>query len=122
MESGAATPSSGPAVDRDGAMADPVPPRLTLLSRAYCSLCGTMQDAVTPLAAASGLVLDVVDVDAHPSLVEAWGDLVPVLFLGEPAAANELCHYHFDHARIAAALTAVGARPAPAVARGAQIR
>ncbi len=96
-----------------------MPRRLTLLSRAYCSLCGTMQDAVAPLATAHGVELDVVDVDAHPGLVEAWGDLVPVLFLGEPAAANELCHYQFDHARVAAALTALDVRPAAPVAREA---
>ena len=122
MDSRAATPSAGPAVDRDGAMAGAAPRRLTLLSRAYCSLCGTMQDAATPLAAAHGLVLDVIDVDAHSDLVAAWGDLVPVLFLGEPAAANELCHYHFDPARVAAALTTAGDRPPAPVAREAQIR
>jgi len=90
--------------------------RLTLLSRAYCSLCDAMQEAAAPVAVVHGLSLEVIDIDAHPRLVATWGDLVPVLFLGEPAAANELCHYHYDAARVQAALTGGCSRLAGAVA------
>ena len=78
--------------------------RLTLLSRAYCGLCDAMLREATPVAQAQGLAIDVVDVDAHPALVEAWDTLVPVLFLGRPDRENELCHYHFDAERVLAAL------------------
>jgi hypothetical protein len=77
---------------------------LTLLSRAYCSLCDAMLREATSVARARGLTLDVIDVDAHPALVQAWDTLVPVLFLGAPDPANELCHYHFDAERVNAGL------------------
>lgn len=63
-----------------------------------------MQRAVGPLALARGVALDVIDVDADPALEAAWGERVPVLFLGAPEPAHELCHYHFDPGRVAAAL------------------
>ena len=34
------------------------------------------------------------------ALEAVWGDRVPVLFLGPPAPARELCHYHLDAARV----------------------
>ena len=92
---------SGPGVDD-------VRVRLTLLTRAYCSLCDDMQRSVAPLAAAAGTGLDVIDVDADPALEAAWGAWVPVLFLGAPEPAREICHYHFDPERWVAALTAAG--------------
>jgi thioredoxin reductase (NADPH) len=79
---------------------------LTLLHRAYCHLCDEMQEALRPLAAAAGVAVHVVDVDADSDLEAVWGDLVPVLFLGPPARGNELCHYHLDAARVCAALRA----------------
>jgi thioredoxin reductase (NADPH) len=79
--------------------------KLTLLTRAYCHLCDEMQDAVTPLAMAMGIPVTVVDVDAHPALEAAYGDLVPVLFAGEPGSGVELCHFRFDRARVERALT-----------------
>jgi hypothetical protein len=78
--------------------------RLTLLSRAYCHLCDEMAAALAPLAAAHGAVVTTLDVDADPALEEAWGELVPVLLLGSAADGIELCHYHLDAARVAAAL------------------
>lgn len=79
---------------------------LVLLSRAYCSLCDTMQQEAAPVAVAHGTRLEVIDVDADPELAQRWGDLVPVLFLGDPDPAHELCHYHFDARQVAAALAA----------------
>ena len=78
--------------------------RLTLLSRAYCHLCDEMLAAVEPLAAAAGATVAVVDVDADAELERAYGDRVPVLFAGEPAAGDELCHFRVDLRRIEAAL------------------
>ncbi len=77
---------------------------LTLLHRAYCHLCDDMLDALRPIAAAAGASIAVVDVDAHADLEAVWGDRVPVLFLGPPAPARELCHYNLDAARVRAAL------------------
>ena len=60
-----------------------------------------MLAAVAPLAAARGASVDVIDVDAPstPRSRRRWGDRVPVLFVGPPAPARELCHYHLDAAR-----------------------
>lgn len=82
---------------------------LTLLTRAYCHLCDEMLEAVRPMAAANGATLSVVDVDTDAVLEAVYGDLVPVLFAGDPADGRELCHYRLDPARVAAAFAA----PAP---------
>lgn len=65
--------------------------------------------ALRPIAAAAGASIAVVDVDAHADLEAVWGDRVPVLFLGPPAPARELCHYHLDAARVHAALVGAAA-------------
>ena len=82
--------------------------RLTLLSRAYCHLCDEMLDELMPLAA--GTPVDVLDVDSpdHAGLDAQFGDAVPVLFAGPPVAANEICRYRLDAARLAAALAKTG--------------
>jgi hypothetical protein len=89
--------------------------QLTLLVRAYCHLCDEMLDALAPLAAARKAPVRIVDVDADPALEAAWGDLVPVLFAGDPAPGADLCHYRLDAARVAAALDI-------AIASGREIR
>ncbi|MEP7207964.1 MAG: glutaredoxin family protein [Casimicrobiaceae bacterium] len=94
---------------------------LTLLARAYCSLCETMQALVTPVAARFGATVEVIDIDAHPAWVERWGDLVPVLLLGEPEDGRELCHYHADLPALAQALAAAQ-RPPGGMAGEAEIR
>jgi len=89
---------------------------LTLLTRAYCHLCDEMLAAVTPLAAASGATLAVIDVDANPWLERLYGDRVPVLFAGDPEAGRELCHGRLDRKQVEAALqvsSAVGTEVAP---------
>jgi glutaredoxin len=77
---------------------------LTLLSRAYCHLCDEMRDALLPIALRHGVAVVEVDVDAHPALEAAFGDLVPVLLLGTPEHGVELCHYHLDAPAVEAAL------------------
>jgi len=86
--------------------------QLTLLGRAYCHLCDDMAAALAPLAAAHGVRVDVVDVDADPALDAAYGERVPVLFLGPPRDGAELCHFHLDAARVRAALAAGATGPA----------
>jgi hypothetical protein len=82
--------------------------KLTLLTRAYCHLCDEMLAAVGPLAAARGARVVVVDVDADPALEKTFGELVPVLFAGDPATGVELCHHHLDPARVEEALSGAG--------------
>ena len=79
-------------------------PGLCLLVRAYCSLCEAMHAHAAALALATGRPLQVLDVDADPALEAAWGDAVPVLFLGPPDERNELCRYHWDAQRVATAV------------------
>jgi len=78
--------------------------RLTLLTRAYCHLCDEMLEALRPMAEASGATVSVVDVDTDAGFEAAYGDLVPVLFAGEPAQGRELCRYRLDAGRVEAAL------------------
>ena len=78
--------------------------KLTLLTRAYCHLCDEMLAAVRPIAAAHAASIDIVDVDADSALEARYGELVPVLFAGSPAAGEELCHHRLDRARVVAAL------------------
>ena len=80
------------------------PPRLTLLSRAYCHLCDEMREALAPVVTRHGVSLVELDVDADPVLEAAYGERVPVLLLGAPPAGVELCHFVLDQARVAAAL------------------
>ncbi len=77
---------------------------LTLLTRTYCHLCDEMLAAVTVLAAAGGATVAVVDVDADPWLERVYGDRVPVLFAGDPAAGRERCHFKLDPGQVEAAL------------------
>jgi len=95
--------------------------KLTLLTRACCHLCDEMLAAVRPLAAASGAIVAVIDVDADPALERAFGEWVPVLFAGDPAEGIELCRYHLDRDRVDRALSDTGTRPIE-VASGAKFR
>ena len=63
-----------------------------------------MLAAVSPMAQASGATVHVVDVDADAELETAYGELVPVLFAGEPREGRELSRYRLDRARVEAAL------------------
>lgn len=69
---------------------------LTLVSRSYCHLCQEMERALAPLAADSGIDVEVVDVDADPVLESLYDELVPVLLHGD----QELCHYFLDVAKV----------------------
>ena len=79
--------------------------RLTFLTRAYCHLCDTMRDALLPLARRHGATVAELDVDADPALEAAYGELVPVLLLGDVDDGVVLCHYHLDRHRVTSALS-----------------
>ena len=73
---------------------------LTLYGRAWCHLCDDMRAALEPLLAEFGAQVEVIDIDADPALEARYNDWVPVLMF----EGIELCHYHFDEARVRAAL------------------
>jgi thioredoxin-like negative regulator of GroEL len=74
--------------------------RFTLYSRSYCHLCEDMLAALQAFMARQGraYAVDVVDVDADPSLVARFDELVPVLYAAP--AGPELCHYFLDEAAL----------------------
>ena len=75
--------------------------RLTLLVRAYCHLCDDMRDALAPLAARFGWVVDEIDIDADAALEKQWSESVPVLLVGK----RELCRHRIDAAAVTAFLS-----------------
>ena len=66
--------------------------KLTLYTRAECSLCDEMRAALEPHLAHFPLELDEVDIDRDPDLRHRYGARVPVLAL----AGEEICHYFLD--------------------------
>ncbi len=84
-------------------------PYFILYSRSWCHLCDDMLDALRALAGA-GTRIDVMDVDADPSLVERYDELVPVLLGCQPGQPPEqLCHYHLDEQAVRRFLGRAGA-------------
>ncbi len=81
-----------------------------------------MLEAVKPIAAAHGATVLVVDVDTDAALEAAYGELVPVLFAGDPGEARELCHFRIDRTRVDAAVRTPRGRPPIEVASLAKIR
>lgn len=69
---------------------------LTLMSRGYCHLCHELEAALVPLAAEFNADIEVLDVDADPTLEAKYDELVPVLLHGE----TELCHYFLDEPKV----------------------
>jgi len=65
-----------------------------------------MRDALLPVIADRGVELTELDVDADEALESRYGDLVPVLLLGDVASGRELCHYHLDAEAVRRALAA----------------
>ena len=75
----------------------------TLYSRSYCHLCDDLLAALMALQGPTRrFVVEVIDVDADPALVERFDELVPVLF-GD-LAQGELCHYFLDQSAVHAYL------------------
>nr|WP_314623445.1 glutaredoxin family protein [uncultured Noviherbaspirillum sp.] len=68
-----------------------------LYSRSYCHLCDDMLDALRAMPQASGMAVQVIDVDADDALLRAYDERVPVLVgIGPDGASRELCHYFLD--------------------------
>ena len=64
---------------------------LTLLVRRTVIFV-TRWAALAPFLASRKVTVELIDVDADPTLEARWGDKVPVLLSGE----EELCHYRLD--------------------------
>ncbi|MHB1511754.1 MAG: glutaredoxin family protein [Acidiferrobacter sp.] len=79
---------------------------IVLYHRPYCHLCEEMAQALAPIAAETGLVVRMVDVDSDPALEERYGLAVPVL-VHEGA---EVCRYRLDAAAVRAVVAAKRAR------------
>ena len=71
-------------------------PRLILYSRVYCHLCDDMLQALQALREEFDFTVEVLDVDADPTLEAKYDELVPVL----EAEGMALCHYHLDPGRV----------------------
>jgi Glutaredoxin-like domain (DUF836) len=55
--------------------------RLTLITRHDCHLCEEMEAVIEQVTADSGVVLEILDVDADPDLRARYSDEVPVLLI-----------------------------------------
>ncbi|MGD8577487.1 MAG: glutaredoxin family protein [Thiohalophilus sp.] len=71
-------------------------PRLTLYLRHGCHLCEAMLAQLQPYQDELGFELETVDIDDDPALEAAYGELVPVLKLGE----SEICHYFLEVSKL----------------------
>lgn len=72
--------------------------RLILYSTAHCHLCEQAVDLLMSVPGLAGVQLDVVDVASDDTLMERYGQRIPVLRLGQqelaaPFAAEDLAHF-----------------------------
>lgn len=71
-------------------------PYFILYSRSWCHLCDDLLQALRALVGDAWRI-DVLDVDAEPSLVERYDELVPVLVACAPGRPpQQLCNYYLD--------------------------
>jgi thiol-disulfide isomerase/thioredoxin len=77
-----------------------MPVEFVLYSRTYCHLCDDMLAALQALQAEFAFTVRVEDVDADPSLVELYDELVPVLIGWRNGEETRLCHYFLDEDRV----------------------
>jgi hypothetical protein len=70
--------------------------RLAVYSRAGCGLCDEMLAELAPWAHARGIGVEVLDVDAEPTMRRRFGYRVPVLCLDGEA----VCHGTLDLAAL----------------------
>jgi hypothetical protein len=70
---------------------------LILYSRPECHLCEAMTADLEPLLRASGIQLELVDVDSSPALERRYGLRIPVLVADDV----ELSGYPLDRERVA---------------------
>jgi hypothetical protein len=65
---------------------------LILYIRKDCHLCSDMISDLNKLQARLCFCIKLVDVDSNVSLVEKYGEFVPVLM----GVNEEICHFHLD--------------------------
>jgi predicted ribosome-associated RNA-binding protein Tma20 len=81
-------------------------PHFILYSRAYCHLCDEMHQELKQHFSSFNFTLALIDIDADPSLLAQYDELVPVLLgvhAGKPP--RRLCHYFLDHGAVRAFLS-----------------
>ena len=79
-------------------------PRLVLYGRKYCHLCDDMIATLDALRRELAFEIDVVDVDADPSLESRYNELVPLLMYRE----RELARWRLDPESLRAHLAEIG--------------
>jgi len=65
---------------------------LTVYGHSYCSLCEVMLSGLQSLRLELGFSLQWIDIEGDDALEQRFGELVPVLMMGD----EKLCHYHLD--------------------------
>jgi len=70
--------------------------QFTVYGHSYCSLCETMLGQLAPLQKELGFTLSWVDIEGDKVLEQRFGELVPVLMMGD----EHVCHYHLDEAAL----------------------
>ncbi len=73
---------------------------LRLLGRPECHLCDLMEAALSEVVAGRRIDVEKVDVDQHPELRAAYGEVIPVLLEGE----RELARIRVSRRRLEALL------------------
>lgn len=75
--------------------------RVVVLGRPGCHLCDEAVPVVAAVTAELGLGYAVLDIDEHPQLLAAYGDEIPVVFVG----GRRHSYWKVDAARLRSALT-----------------
>lgn len=76
--------------------------RLYLYTRPGCKLCESLLSEAGPVARRHGVVIEQVNIDQHPDLLERFGLDIPVLALDE----REICRHRLDPDALERALSA----------------
>ncbi|AGP31667.1 hypothetical protein A606_10140 [Corynebacterium terpenotabidum Y-11] len=69
------------------APATTAPVTVTLMVRRTCGSCARVREQISPVCAALGVRLEVVDVDAETALAVEFGDRVPVVLVDDEEIA-----------------------------------
>ncbi|MCH9674254.1 MAG: glutaredoxin family protein [Gammaproteobacteria bacterium] len=75
-------------------------PKLTLYGHSYCHLCREMYAELEKYQERRRLEIELVDIEGNDELEAEFGELVPVLKMGD----LKICHYFLDEAALDAAL------------------
>lgn len=61
-------------------------PTVRILSKPECHLCDVAKERVTRAAREVGFAVEVVDISRDPRLMEAYGERIPVILVGDEEA------------------------------------